>query len=35
MTDWLVEEFRGEPEWDKGLPSEGSARSPRYLAPQN
>ncbi len=35
MIDWLVEEFRGEPEWDKGLPSEGLARSPRYLASQN
>jgi hypothetical protein len=35
MIDWLVEEFRGEPEWDEGLPIEGLAHSPRYLAPQN
>jgi len=31
MIDWLVEEFRGEPAWDIGLPTEGQAPSPRYL----
>ena len=31
MIDWLVEEFRGEPAWDVGMPTESVAPRPRYL----